>query len=64
MPMTPTAEEETLQLKVSSALKKRIRRCAMESDETLRTFILRAVQQRGVAVSDAELRDRRKAEPR
>jgi hypothetical protein len=54
-------QQETVQIKVSPALKKEIRRSALECDETLRTFILKALRRRGVAISDAELVDRRKA---
>jgi hypothetical protein len=52
--------EETLQIKVSPELKKAIRRSALERDETVRTFILKALRERGVGISDDELVDRRK----
>jgi hypothetical protein len=57
-------QQETVQIKVSPALKKEIRRNALECDETLRTFILKALRRRGVTISDAELIDRRKASRR
>jgi uncharacterized protein (DUF1778 family) len=53
--------EKTVQIKVSPELKKAIHRTALEQDETIRTFILKALRQRGVAVSDGDLVDRRKA---
>lgn len=58
--MTKTPHEETVQIKVSPELKKEIRRNALECDETVRTFILKALRDRGVTVSDNELVDRRK----
>lgn len=62
MPRTP--REETVQIKVAPELKKLIRRTALERDETVRTFILRALRDRGVPVSDDELVDRRKVAAR
>lgn len=59
--MSKSLQQETLQIKVSPVLKKEIRRSALECDETVRTFILKALQTRGVSVSDEELQDRRKA---
>lgn len=59
--MTKAAPEETVQIKVSAETKKEIRRIALERDETVRTFILRALKERGVTVADAEIGDRRKA---
>lgn len=59
--MTKPSQEETVQIKVSPQLKKEIRRSALECDETVRTFILKALKSRGVAVADDELVDRRKA---
>lgn len=58
--MNKPAYEETVQIKVSARLKKEIRRGALECDETLRTFILKALKARGVTVADDELVDRRK----
>ena len=58
--MTKTPQEETVQIKVSPALKKKIRRSALECDETVRTFILKALKDRGVIIADKELVDRRK----
>lgn len=56
--------EETVQIKVSPELKKSIRRNALERDETIRTFILKALKNRGVTISDSELVDRRKVASR
>ena len=58
--MIKSSQEETVQIKVSAELKKNIRRSALEQDETVRTFILKALKRRGVSVSDDELTDRRK----
>lgn len=54
------AKEMTVQFKVSPALKKEIHRSALEQDETVRAFILKALKGRGVAISDDDLVDRRK----
>jgi len=59
--MARTLDEKTVQIKVSPELKKAIHRTALEQDETVRTFILKALRQRGIAVSDGDLVDRRKA---
>jgi hypothetical protein len=59
--MMKPSHEETVQIKVSPRLKKEIRRNALECDETVRTFILKALKARGVAVAQEELADRRKA---
>ena len=59
--MTKSPNEKTLQIKVSPELKKEIHRSALEQDETVRTFILKALKGRGIAVSDCDLVDRRKA---
>jgi hypothetical protein len=53
--------EQTIQFKVSAPLKKQIRRRALERDETVRTFILRALREQGVVIAEAELSDRRKS---
>jgi hypothetical protein len=53
--------EKTVQFKVSPALKKQIHRSALERDETVRTFILKALKARGIAIADHDLVDRRKA---
>ena len=58
--MVKSAQQETLQIKISPELKKAVRRGALECDETVRTFILRALRSRGVPVPDDELVDRRK----
>jgi hypothetical protein len=58
--MAKSVQQQTLQIKVSPELKKAIRRGALECDETVRTFILRALKNRGVWVPDDELVDRRK----
>jgi uncharacterized protein (DUF1778 family) len=62
--MTKSTRQETLQIKVSPSLKKQIRRCALDSDENLRTFVLKALQERGVLVPQDELVDRRKGPAR
>lgn len=63
--MEPKASiEQTVQFKVSPALKKEIRRSALERDETVRAFILKALKGQGVAVSDDDLVDRRRANGR
>lgn len=59
--MPKLSDEKTVQIKVSAELKKAICRTALERDETLRTLILKALQQCGIAVSDDDLVDRRKA---
>jgi uncharacterized protein (DUF1778 family) len=46
--MARMATEETLQLKISHGLKKQIQRKALERDETLRSFVLRALRESGV----------------
>lgn len=58
--MATVPRQETLQINVSAALKKEIRRCALESDENLRTFVLKALRSRGVTISKDEFVDRRK----
>jgi len=59
--MAKTPDERTVQFKVSPEVKKEIHRTALERDETVRTFILKALKQRGIVISDADLVDRRKA---
>ncbi|MDJ0278540.1 hypothetical protein QLH51_17220 [Sphingomonas sp. 2R-10] len=59
--MAKSPDEKTVQIKVSPELKKEIYRSALERDETVRTFILKALKGRGIAVSDRDLVDRRKA---
>lgn len=58
--MARLLDEKTVQIKVSPELKKAIHLSALERDETVRTFILKALKERGIAVSDDELVDRRK----
>ena len=58
--MVKASTEKAVQIKVSPELRKAIHRKAFEQDETVRTFILKALQHRGVAVSDDDLVDRRK----
>lgn len=62
--MAKLPSEKTVQIKVSPELKKAIHRTALESDETVRTFILKALQQRGIPVPDGDLVDRRKVADR
>lgn len=59
--MAKAPDEKTVQIKVSPELKKAIHRTALEQDETVRTFILKALQQRGIVISAGDLVDRRKA---
>jgi len=59
-----TADERPIQIKVSPKLKRAIQRKAFESDETLRTFVLKALKERGVAVSPNDLVDRRRGPTR
>jgi hypothetical protein len=54
------SSEMTVQFKVSPALKKEICRSALERDETVRAFILKALKDRGIPVSENDLVDRRK----
>ena len=54
------SNEVSVQFKVSTVLKKEIYRSALERDETVRAFILKALKDRGIAVSDGDLVDRRK----
>ena len=54
----------TVQFKVSPALKKEIYRSALERDETVRVFILKALKGQGIDVSDGDLVDRRKVSSR
>jgi uncharacterized protein (DUF1778 family) len=58
--MARAPDEKAMQIKVSPELKKAIHRTALEQDETVRTFILKALQQRGIVVSADDLVDRRK----
>lgn len=53
-------KESPIQFKVSPALKKEISRNALERDETVRAFILRALKEQGISVSESELIDRRR----
>lgn len=59
--MAKAPDEKTVQFKVSPELKKEIHRTALERDETIRTFILKALKQRGITIADDDLVDRRKA---
>jgi len=59
--MAKASAEKTVQFKVSPELKKQIHRSALERDETVRTFILKALKARGITISDHDLVDRRKA---
>lgn len=55
-----SSKESAIQFKVSPALKKEICRNALERNETVRAFILRALKEQGIAISDTELIDRRR----
>ena len=59
--MAKMPDEKTVQFKVSPELRKEIHRTALERDETVRTFILKALKQRGITIADGDLVDRRKA---
>jgi hypothetical protein len=59
--MTKASAEKTVQFKVSPELRKEIHRKALERDETVRTFILKALKTRGITIADRDLVDRRKA---
>lgn len=54
-------DEETIQLKVSSELKKQIKLTALKKDQTVREFVLMALSKNGIKVPTSELRDRRKS---
>jgi hypothetical protein len=56
---TKTINESAIQFKVSPSLKKEIFRSALERNETVRVFILRALKGQGIPVSESELVDRR-----
>jgi hypothetical protein len=60
MIVAKSLQQETLQIKIPPILKKEIRRIALECDETVRTFVLKALRGRGVTIPDDELLDRRK----
>ena len=62
--MTKVSQEETVQIKVSPRVEEGDFRSAFECDETVRTFILKALKDRGVTVSDEELVDWRKVSGR
>ena len=56
--------EVAVQFKVSPRIKKSIKAMALERDETVRSLILKALQDAGLQVADQELGDRRKATER
>ena len=53
-------DEVTVQIKVPRSLKRELQKEAFNRDETMRTFILKALRDKGLRVSSALLRDRRK----
>lgn len=55
-----SSKESAIQFKVSPALKKEISRNALERNQTVRVFILRALKAQGIAISETELVDRRR----
>lgn len=59
--MANVPDEKSVQFMVSPELKKEIHRTALERDETVRTFILKALKQHGISIPDDDLIDRRKA---
>jgi len=56
--------EKPIQIKVSAKLKRAIQKQAFECEETVRAFVLRALKERGVPISEADLVDRRKGPTR
>lgn len=53
-------EEVGIQIMVPRALKRELQKEALARDETMRTFVLKALRQRGLRVPSALLKDRRK----
>ena len=59
-----TDEEVTVQIKVPRSLKRQLQKRALNRDETMRTFILKALRKEGLCVPTALLADRRKTRSR
>ena len=58
--VSKASNESAIQFKVSPELKKEICRSALERNETVRAFILRALKEQGLSISDSDLIDRRR----
>lgn len=58
--MARATEEETIQFTVSAKVKRALKKKALERDETMRTFILKALRDAGLNVPEHELADRRR----
>jgi hypothetical protein len=52
--------EVVVQFKVSPKIKKAIKTIAFENDETVRSFILKALKEKGLPLAEDELGDRRR----
>ena len=59
-----TDDEVALQIKVPKTLKRAIQKAAFEDDETMKTFILQALRDRGLKVPSVLLGDGRTRRPR
>lgn len=59
--MATAPDNNTVQTKVSAEHKRANHRSMLEQDETVRTFILKALKQREIAIEDGNFMDRRKA---
>jgi hypothetical protein len=55
-----TDDEVTVQIKVPPDLKRELQKKAFARDETMKTFILRALRKAGLRVPQALLEDKRK----
>ena len=58
--MGRATEEETIQFMVSAKVKRALKKKAFDRDETMRTFILKALRDAGLSVPEDELTDRRR----
>lgn len=56
--------EVAIQIRVPRSLKRRLQKEALDRDETMRTFILKALRKEGLQVPQALLEDRRKTRGR
>jgi len=62
--MSRNTNEQVVQFMVSPDVKKAIKALALERDETIRTLILRSLQDFGLHLDEVDLGDRRKAASR
>lgn len=62
--MAHKANEVVVQFKVSPKIKKAIKAMALESDETVRSLILKALKDKGLPIAEDELGDRRRGNER